>query len=115
MIPDLRAPDPNRSGITADTVTIEDVVNSLLKVTPEGTRLAHEEALRNASMDLDRYSITGQSMFATRSLKSVESLIETLEHQILVTKMLRRRIMEVRRKENKRWINQTADNPYEQE
>ena len=115
MIPDLRAPDPNRSGITADTVTIEDVVNSLLKVTPEGTRLAHEEALRNASKDLDRYSITGQSMFTTRSLKSVESLIETLEHQILVTKMLRRRIMEVRRKENKRWINQTADNPYEQE
>ena len=57
MIPDLRAPDPNRSGITADTVTIEDVVNSLLKVTPE------QRSERNSGWKRQRASEDGSRYF----------------------------------------------------
>lgn len=112
VIPDLRTPDPNRKGITADTVTLEDIVKSFVTSTPQGIRLAHEAALVSASRNWDRHALTGESIFASRGLKDIDDLIAVLEHQVMVAKMFRKRGRSVQLDANRKWlrgINPTLD------
>ena len=111
MIPDLRTPDAQRQGITADTVCLEDLVASFVASTPEGLKLAHQDALVSLSRNIDRHAITGESLFATRGLDDLRALMAVIEHQLMIAKMLRSRVMKTRLKTNQIWLR--GQNPTE--
>jgi len=113
VIPDLRTADPNRNGITADTVCLEDLVGSFVKSTPEGIRLAHQDALVSLSKNIDRHSLTGESIFGSRALDDMRAVIAVLDHQILIAKMLRTRMIKTRLVVNRQWLN--GQNPTQDE
>lgn len=113
VIPDLRAADPNRQGITADTVCLEDLVGSFVKSVPDGIRLAHQDALVSLSKNIDRHSLTGESVFGTRALDDLRAVISVLDHQLLIAKMLRTRMLKTRLVANRAWMN--GQNPIQDE
>lgn len=112
MIPNFQNPDPLREGITAKTVVLSDIVDGFMKSTPEGVKWAHQDNLISLSKNVDRYSLTGESIFATRALDDLRELIRLEEHWLLMAKMLRTRLLDTRLAANKSWlrnINPTED------
>jgi len=93
-----------REGITADTVCLEDIVDSFVKSTPEGIKLAHQDHLISASKNWDRHALTGQNVFATRGINDIRGIIEALEHQLIVAKMFKSRALKTQMSVNRQWL-----------
>lgn len=99
--PDLRMPDPSRTGITVDTVVFEDLVDAFFGKEQERATLAHQRPLIEAGKDIDRFVLTMQSRMATMAIRDLDDLAGVLEHQLFLTRMLRKRLYRVRLELNK--------------
>lgn len=91
--------------VTADTVVMEDVVDTFVRVGVSGVELAHLEVLRRVGEDLGRYSLTGEGVFIRRGLKGLRELEGLLEHQLLVLRMLKGRCLRVQKEVDRSWVS----------
>lgn len=105
MIPELRSRGGMDVEVTADTVVMEDVVDTFVRVGVSGVELAHLEVLRRVGEDLGRYSLTGEGVFIRRGLKGLRELEGLLEHQLLVSRMLKGRCLRVQKEVDRSWVS----------
>lgn len=104
MIPELRSRGSGSGAITAESVVMEDVVDTFVRVGVGGVEFVHAGVLRRIGEDLGRYSLTGEGVFVRRGLQGLRELEESLEHQLLVLRMLKGRCLRVQKEVDGRWV-----------
>lgn len=105
---ELKNIPPDREGpINHSNVVLEDVVNSLFLVVDGRRRIAIEEYLVTLQRDLDRFELRGAPGFLKHAVGTLDELTASLEAQIMIVRMFRKRISSLRRLyHQKPWIKE---------